>query len=279
MAQSHLDSVRSMYDERSEHYDENEVHVRQAQDYCRWAGLRSGESVLDLACGTGLVALGAKRQVTEAGHVVGVDISEGMLTVARRKAETAGLDVRFFNHDISDLSAIRDEIMPDGADGFDVITCAAALVLLPDPLWALQNWKALLRPGGGRLVTDVQTKDANVVMNIFSDIASQVHQSVPWNSELFQSQTPLEKLAIDAGLNVQSIFETEAYATTRYLLDDARQLFEQAIGKSMYSNFARADIREEARELFVQRFADMAGSVGSIEEETRFWVIVATNPG
>jgi ubiquinone/menaquinone biosynthesis C-methylase UbiE len=282
-SQSHIDSVRSIYDERSEQYDESEVHVKQAQDYCRWAGLRSGESVLDLACGTGLVALGAKRQVTATGHVVGVDISDGMLTVARRKAQTAGLDVRFFNHDISDLSAIRDEIMPregaaDGFDGFDVITCASALVLLPDPLTALKNWKALLRPGGrGRLVTDVQTKDANVVMNIFSDIASRVHVSVPWNSELLQSQETLAKLARDAGLDVQSIFETEAYATTRYHRDDARQVFEQAIGKSMYSNFGRADIRDEARQLFVQRFADMAGTAGSIEEETRYWVIVATN--
>src|ERR1700712_4799797 len=101
MAQSQLDSVRAMYDERSEQYDENEVHVRQAQDYCDWANLKKGDSVLDLACGTGLVALGAKQQVGELGHVVGVDISEGMLNVARRKAATAGLAISFYNHDIS----------------------------------------------------------------------------------------------------------------------------------------------------------------------------------
>ncbi|ETI23962.1 hypothetical protein G647_05769 [Cladophialophora carrionii CBS 160.54] len=277
MSQPHLDSVRSMYDERSEHYDENEVHIKQAQDYCEWAGLRRGESLLDLACGTGLVALEAKRRVSGAGHVVGVDISEGMLTVARRKAAAAGLDdVRFFNHDISDLAAIRDDILPDGAEGFDVITCASALVLLPDPLRAVRNWQALLRPQGGRLVTDVQTKDANLVMNVFSDIASRVGESVPWNSELLRSQRELERLAVHAGLDVQTVFETDAYAKTRYHVDDARQIFDQAVGKAMFSNFGRADIREQARDLFVQRFTDMAGSAGSIEEETRFWVLVAT---
>ncbi|EXJ62171.1 hypothetical protein A1O7_02604 [Cladophialophora yegresii CBS 114405] len=279
-SQSHLDSVRSMYDERSDRYDENQVHVKQAQDYCRWAGLKSGESLLDLACGTGLVALEAKRQVPGVGHIVGIDISEGMLSVARRKAAAAGLDdVRFLNHDISDLSAIRDEIVPATGEGFDVITCAAALILLPDPLRAVGEWQALLRPRGGRLITDVQTRDANVVMNIFSDIAPRVRESVPWHSELWQSQGELEKLALDAGLVVQMVFETDVYAKTRYYGDDAGQIFDDAVGKAMFGNFGRAEIREQARGLFVQRFKDMAGPEGAIEEETRYWVMVATKAG
>ena len=274
MAESHLDFVKSMYDERSEKYDENDVHVRQSQDYIQWTNLKKGESVLDLACGTGLVALQAKHEVGENGHVVGIDISEGMLKVARRKAEAAGFDVEFINHDISNLSDVVDRILPSGAVGFDVITCASALILLPDPLQAFINWKSLLRPGG-RLITDTQTKDANVVMNIFQAIASKVDESVPWHSNLWQSQQALEKLAIDGGLSVERIFETEAYAKTQYDAGAAPELFEKAIEKAMFANFGRYEIRERAKDLFLKRYADIAGPAGSVDEETRFWVVVA----
>lgn len=280
MAQSHLDSVKSMYDERSEQYDENQVHVKQAQDYIQWASPKRGESLLDLACGTGLVALSAKTEVGNSGHVVGVDISEGMLNVARRKAKAADLDIPFFNHEITDLSSIVDQVLPQNSKGFDIITCASALILLPDPLKAVKHWKSLLQPGG-RLVTDVQTKDANLVMNIFSFIAPKVGVSVPWHSHLWQSQQALEKLMVDAGLHVDNIFETDVYMTTLYSVNDAELVFNRAVSKAMFKDFDQPDIREEAKRLFVQRFVDIAGGPVDgvdIAEETRYWVVVATNP-
>lgn len=261
-----------MYDERSEQYDENSVHVQQAQDYVAWAELKQGDSLLDLACGTGLVAWGAKRQVGSTGHVVGIDISKGMLDVARRKAKADGLEVRFIDHDISDLSDLH--LLPDGSSGFDVITCASALILLPNPLQAVQNWKLLLRPGG-RIITDVQTKDANVVMNIFASIAPQVGESVQWEGQRWQSQQTLADVMTEAGLDVQKALETRAYATTHYDLDQAHELFDQAVSKAMFKNFGREAIRQQARSLFVDKFAEMAGSARSIDEETRYWVVVA----
>ncbi|OQV06310.1 Methyltransferase domain-containing protein [Cladophialophora immunda] len=281
MTQSQLDVVKSMYDERSEQYDENDVHVRQARDYIAWADLKNGENVLDLACGTGLVAIGAKQVTGSSGRVVGVDISEGMLNVARRKAQAAGLDIAFFNHDVSDLTGLEfvPQASEDGGLLFDVITCASALILLPDPLQAVKNWKAVLRPGRGRLITDVQTKDANVVMNIFSAVAPQVGETVPWHSHLWQSQQALAALMADAGFRVERVFETEAYARAQYHLDAAAQLFDKAVSKAMFKDFGRAEIRERAKELFVRKFAEVAGPKGIIEEETRYWVIVATKPG
>ncbi|EXJ88986.1 hypothetical protein A1O3_02050 [Capronia epimyces CBS 606.96] len=275
MSQPQLDSVRSMYDERSEQYDENKVHVRQARDYLDWAQVKEGESVLDLACGTGLVALGAKDVVGPSGYVVGVDISEGMLNVARRKAEAAGVEVLFTNHDISDLSGL--EILPKGSIGFDVITCAAALILLDDPLQAVRNWSTLLRPGG-RVVTDVQTKDANLVMNIFAAIAPGVGETVPWHAHRWQSQAALEQLMVDAGLTVQTVFETGTYATTHYDRAAAPDLFDQAVGKSMFKNFGREPMREKAKALFVDKFTHLAGPTGAIDEECRYWIVVATSP-
>ena len=49
-----------MYDARSDVYDQNMVHVEQARDFINWAQLKPGHSLLDLACGTGLVTIAAK---------------------------------------------------------------------------------------------------------------------------------------------------------------------------------------------------------------------------
>jgi len=48
------------------------------------AGVADGQRVLDVACGTGIVAGGAAGRVGESGAVVGLDLSEAMLSVARR---------------------------------------------------------------------------------------------------------------------------------------------------------------------------------------------------
>ena len=55
------------------------------------AGLRAGDRVLDVACGTGVVAIAAAHRVGARGTVTGVDVSSGMLAVAQRVADEAGV--------------------------------------------------------------------------------------------------------------------------------------------------------------------------------------------
>src|ERR687895_1774406 len=59
------------------------------------ARLAPGESVLDVGCGTGTLAIAAKRRVGAAGTVHGIDASLEMIDRARRKAAKAGADVAF----------------------------------------------------------------------------------------------------------------------------------------------------------------------------------------
>jgi ubiquinone/menaquinone biosynthesis C-methylase UbiE len=57
------------------------------------ARLQPGESVLDVGCGTGTLAIAAKRRVGPEGSVVGIDASQAMIARAIRKARKAGVDV------------------------------------------------------------------------------------------------------------------------------------------------------------------------------------------
>jgi len=61
----------------------------------RFAHIKMGESVLDVGCGTGSLAIAAKRQVGTNGDVYGVDASEEMIARAKKKARKAGVEVAF----------------------------------------------------------------------------------------------------------------------------------------------------------------------------------------
>ena len=271
---SHLASIRALYDSRSSTYDANPVHIALCRDYITWAQLKPGDNLIDLGTGTGLVAMTAKRIVGATGCVVGVDVSEGMLDVARRKAAEEGLDIRFENGDIGALDRGWQGARTKGG-GFDVITCAAALILLRYPVGAVKNWMRFLKPGG-RLITDVQTRSANVVMNVFAKIADELGQTVQWNSSRWFEQRELEDVMIEAGFKVERAWETDAYDSTTFEVGAAGETFEKAVKSAMFEDFGRDEVRERARGLFAEEFRRLAGPAGVIEQETRYWVVVAS---
>jgi len=111
------------------------------------ACLSPGQRVLDVACGTGLVAFDAARAVGHDGRVLGIDLSGQMVEAARQRAR---------ERKVSNLSFARmDAEMLDVPDAsFDVALCALGLMYMPDPGRALREMRRVLRPGG-RLVAAV----------------------------------------------------------------------------------------------------------------------------
>jgi ubiquinone/menaquinone biosynthesis C-methylase UbiE len=105
------------------------------------ADLKSGDRVLDVACGTGLVTFRAAALVAPEGEVVGADIAEQMVAAAREAAAARGIaNVKFERMDAEELKF---------ADGtFDVTLCALGLMYLPDPEKAIRELHRLVRPGG-----------------------------------------------------------------------------------------------------------------------------------
>jgi len=113
------------------------------------AGVGTGHAVLDVACGTGVVAREAASRVGTTGPVVGVDISEAMLTVARRLGP--GVDWR--------TADARELPFPNSS--FDAVLCQAALMFFPDPVGALGQM--------GRVVNEAGT----VAVQVWAGLGSQ----------------------------------------------------------------------------------------------------------
>jgi ubiquinone/menaquinone biosynthesis C-methylase UbiE len=104
-------------------------------------GLTPGDGVLDVACGTGNFTRDFARSVGGDGLVVGIDVSETMLTRAVADTLKAGLgNVAYVRGDAQEL--------PFREAAFDGVCCFAALHLFADPMRALDRMAAVLTPGG-----------------------------------------------------------------------------------------------------------------------------------
>lgn len=122
-------------------YDQDETHQRIATLLIKPFTFAPGERILDIATGTGLVALELANLVGPTGEVVGLDISEGMLAAARRKAREGRLTNVLFRQ--GNAEQLRCE-----PNSFDRIFCASAIVLMSDVLGVLLHWQTFLKPGG-----------------------------------------------------------------------------------------------------------------------------------
>ncbi len=108
-----------------------------APELVRFAGVGPGQRVLDVACGTGVVALTAART---GAQVSGADLTPALLARARDNAALAGLDIDFHEADV--------EAMPFEDAAFDVVLSQFGHMFGPRPDVALQQMLRVLKPGG-----------------------------------------------------------------------------------------------------------------------------------
>jgi ubiquinone/menaquinone biosynthesis C-methylase UbiE len=108
--------------------------------------LPNGASVLDVCCGSGASAIPAAQAVGPDGSVIGVDLAENLLKLARTKANRLGL--RNIHFQSGDLTAL-----PFADRSFDAVVCVFGIFFVPDMEAALRELKRVLRPNGRLAIT------------------------------------------------------------------------------------------------------------------------------
>jgi len=121
---------------------------------------RPGSKVLDIATGTGAVALPAAQAIAPGGRVQAIDLSQNMLDVAEANLKRAGLD----NVDYHVMDATKLDFK---SQYFDFVTCSFGIFFLDDMIAALREWRRVLKPGGRIMFTSFAASAFQPLAKIF----------------------------------------------------------------------------------------------------------------
>jgi SAM-dependent methyltransferase len=113
-----------------------------------------GQTVLDVAAGTGDLGFEVAKRVGDGGRVISTDFSPEMVDVARRQGEARG--VSNVEHSVMDA-----ERMDLDDDSVDAVVCRWGYMLMADPLAALRETRRVLRDGGPLAFAVWMTPDRN----------------------------------------------------------------------------------------------------------------------
>jgi ubiquinone/menaquinone biosynthesis C-methylase UbiE len=162
--------------------------------------LSSGDRVLDIACGTGIVARLAKERLGDAGHVVGIDVSPDMLAVARTVAP--GIDWRAGS---AAALPLREN------EQFDVVVCQQGLQFFPDKPAAAAQMRRAVKSSGRLAVATWRSDDEIPLFRELRRIAERHLGAIADQRHSFGDAAALEALFRDTGFqNVRSKTITRA---------------------------------------------------------------------
>jgi ubiquinone/menaquinone biosynthesis C-methylase UbiE len=127
----------------------------------RTRGAGAGERVLDVACGTGIVARRAAPRVGSGGRVVGLDKNEGMLKVARKASSDVRPAIEWRQGDATD--------MPLPAGAFDVVFCQQGLQFFPDRSATLSEMHRVLAENGRLTLSVLRSIEHNLGYRLLAE--------------------------------------------------------------------------------------------------------------
>jgi ubiquinone/menaquinone biosynthesis C-methylase UbiE len=230
--------------------------------------LRPGERVLDAGCGTGYTTRLAARAVGPAGFVKGVDISEGMLAVARERAEAEGL---------TNCQLVRGELLQtmaaEPAASYDACTCTwvVGYVSVKDLAARAAH---VLRPGGRLgIVCNAAWSPKEILA-----VATRMLARHPWamrravNFPFPSSRRGIAKSLVRAGFD-EPIIETGTfvmlYASGRHILEQ----FERSGEAEVYRQVIAPEHYDALMAEFVERMESRYGSPDGVRVTYEYFVI------
>lgn len=203
------------------------------------ADLQPGMRVLDVCCGTGASAIPAAMRVGATGSVLGVDLADALLELARNKSQQQGLkNIEFQCADFSNLD------LP--SESFEAIVCVFGIFFLPDMEAAVAELWRMLRPGGTLAITSWGARVFEPANRTF------------WNAieserpDLYRQFTPWDRISEPASLQalVKSCgaIDVEVFAQTdSHQLATPEDWWTMAMGGGLRGTIDRLDAAAQER--------------------------------
>jgi SAM-dependent methyltransferase len=229
------------------------------------AHLRHGERVLDVACGTGIVARLAAPKVGATGRVTGLDADPAMIEVAREASSSIVPVIRWQQGDAHEL--------PFPSESFDVIFCQQGLQFFANGTIALAEMRRVLVPGG-RLAVSVWR---GVQRGIWATALAATFERYggPEAAEALCEPCPLgeleplQRLLGDLGFKDSQIAVSVEHLRSR----SAEELFHQAIALTTLAGPLNK-LSPDAREVLIDALEE---AVGSYRRDSGFAVPIEAN--
>ena len=203
----------------------------------------AGERVLDIACGTGIVARQVSPLVGAHGQVVALDLNPAMLAVARAVPAPAGATIQW-----REANAMA---IPFPAAAFDLVLCQHGLQFFPDRVGALRDMRRVLRPGGRVVVIVLQALAQHPVFEaLMQSVARQLALPVSAVATPFvlSDADALRALFIEAGF---AAVDVHAESTVVRFADPER-FVPLAVASSAAAIPAFVDLQGPARAALVE---------------------------
>ena len=191
------------YDAASDSYDHpaNVFWERYGRRTVERLRLRSGARVLDACCGSGSSAIAAAEIVGPTGFVLGVDLAQKLLDLARAKAAQRKLtNIDFRKGDILDLKL--------SSASFDTVVCVFGIFFIPDMQAAIKELWRYVRPGGKLAITTWGPRFFEPATTAFWDSVRSVRPELykgfnPWDR--ISEPDALYKLLASTGVKVLDV--------------------------------------------------------------------------
>lgn len=217
---------------------------------------RLGAKVLDVATGTGAVAVALAQAVGPEGQVMGIDMSENMLVKAKHNIKKMALE----NVDLFQMDAEEPDFR---SNYFDYVTCSFGLFFMPRMGHALEQWKRLTKPGGRVLFS-------SFTGNAFRPLADQLFEGLqaagvdvaarPLASERLKDANVCRALMEEAGY--EEI--TQGEVQLGYHLRDAEEWWEAVWNSAMRGLVLQlpVDQQQDFKQAHLQRVGELVTDEG-----------------